>query len=153
VEFVVITETERRAAVAGALRVPTGLADTLRTVPVHVLICASADIYRTRYREPDKLSVRRHLHDDELWQVPFWHVDAGAAMMLLLLAAVNEGLDAGFIGVWQPAAARALLDIPDTYSITGLAMIGHRAAGERPRGSITSRGRRAGDSVIHREQW
>ena len=153
VEFVVVTDAERRAELASALAVPTGLAKTLRTAPVHIAICTSADIYKTRYREPDKLPVRRELSDDELWQVPFWHVDAGCAMMLILLAAVNEGLSAGFIGVWQQAEAKAYLGIPVSYSITGLAMLGHRSPEERPQGSATSRRRRPPSDVLHRERW
>ncbi len=153
VEFVVVAEAERRSALARALGVPEALARTLERVPVHVLICSSPEIYRSRYREPDKLRVRKDLSDDELWQVPFWHVDAGCAMMLLLLAAVNEGLDAGFIGVWRQDQAKAYLGIPAAYSITGLAMLGHRAPGERPQGSVTSRRRRPAGQVLHHERW
>jgi hypothetical protein len=29
------------------------------------------------------------------WPVPYWHLDAGAALMLILLAAIDEGLAAG----------------------------------------------------------
>jgi nitroreductase len=122
-------------------------------VPVHILICSSADIYRERYREPDKLRVRRGMTDEVLWQVPYWHVDAGAAIMLILLSTVNEGLSAGFIGVWAQEAARAYLGIPEAYSITGLAMIGHRANDERRQGSVISRRRRPAGDVIHRERW
>lgn len=153
VEFVVITDAERRTGLATALAVPAGLAKTLRTVPVHILICTSADIYKARYREADKLPVRRETSDDELWQVPFWHVDAGCAMMLILLAAVNEGLSAGFIGVWQQAEAKAYLRIPESYGITGLAMLGHRSPEERPQGSVTSRNRRPPTDVMHYERW
>jgi nitroreductase len=99
------------------------------------------------------VQVRRDLSDDELWEVPFWHVDAGAAMMLILLAAVNEGLDAGFIGVWAQDAVRAYLSIPVEYSVTGLAMIGHRAESERMQGSVLSKRRRSADEVLHRERW
>jgi nitroreductase len=153
VEFVVVTEAERRSALAAVLAAPEGLARTLRTVPIHVLICSSSEIYKARYREPDKARIRRDVSDEELWQVPFWHVDAGCAMMLLLLAAVNEGLDAGFIGVWRQDEAKALLDIPAGYSITGLAMLGHRAPDERPQGSVTSRRRKPADEVVHHERW
>jgi nitroreductase len=153
VQLVIICDADQRAAVAQALQVPEGLAKTLRTAPVHVLICTSAEIYKQRYREADKSRVRAGLSDDELWQVPFWHVDAGCAMMLLLLAAVNEGIDVGFIGVRQQEALRALLGIPSDYSITGLAMLGHRAAEERPQGSARTRPRRAREDVLHRERW
>ena len=32
------------------------------------------------------------------WPIPYWYVDVGATMMLILLAAVDEGLAAGFLG-------------------------------------------------------
>ncbi len=55
----------------------------------------SEEIYHSRYREPDKIQ------DDGTeieWPVPYWWVDVGATAMLILLAAVNEGLAAGFLG-------------------------------------------------------
>ena len=44
---------------------------------------------------PDKL----HEGEEIEWPVPFWFVDAGAALMMLLLAAIDEGLAAGLTGV------------------------------------------------------
>ena len=48
------------------------------------------------------------------WPVPYWFMDIGCSVMLLLLAAVNEGLAAGFAGVTAPhfAAYRELLQLP-----------------------------------------
>jgi hypothetical protein len=55
-------------------------------------------VYRSRYREPDKMTARAEVDDDRLWRVPFWYHDAGAALMLLMLAAVDEGISAAFVG-------------------------------------------------------
>ena len=43
---------------------------------------------------PDKLDDGQEID----WPVPYWFVDAGAALMLLLLAAIDEGLGAGRVG-------------------------------------------------------
>ena len=47
--------------------------------------------------------------------MPFWHVDAGAALMLVLLAAIEEGLACGVYGVpvEEERTLRELLAIPD----------------------------------------
>ena len=43
-------------------------------------------------RRPDKLAAHRGSRVD--WPAPYWYVDAGAAMMLLMLGDVAEGLAA-----------------------------------------------------------
>jgi len=153
VEFVVVTGNGARHELARLVTNRESATEAIARAPVHIAICTSADIYKDRYREPDKVRVRGDTPDDVLWQIPFWHVDAGAAMMLILLAAVNEGLDAGFIGVWRQPEVKAHLQIPDSYTITGIAMLGHRGTAEQAQGSVTSRRRRAAADVIHRERW
>ena len=44
---------------------------------------------------PDKLDDGEEIE----WPVPYWFVDAGAALMMLLLASLDEGLAAGVSGV------------------------------------------------------
>ena len=60
------------------------------------------------------------------WPVPFWFVDAGAALMLLLLAAIDEGLAAGLTGVEGEAAdkVRAAFGIPGDVTIVALVTMG-----------------------------
>ncbi len=72
-------------------------------------------------------------------------------MMLVLLAAVNEGLGSAFVGVMEPKRLQELLDIPDDYLPIGVTMIGHPAA-DRKSGSL-KRGRRSIEDVLHRERW
>ncbi len=148
--FVVVTSPDRRhdiARLAGESQyVAKGFDPWISTAPVHVVVCTSEKVYRDRYAEPDKLDP-----DGEpiAWPVPYWWVDAGASMMLLLLAAVDEGLAAGFLGVHSVPDLKTLLDIPEDVDPIGIVTIGHPAP-DRRSGSL-SRGRRAG--TVHWERW
>jgi len=91
----------------------------------------------------------------ERWGVPYWHVDAGMASLLILQTAVDEGLGACFFGV-PPGQVRALRDefgVPDEYTPVGAITIGHPAPDEAPGGSATRRPRRPFDEVVHRGRW
>jgi len=153
VEFVIVTEPERRLALVRIAAAGERMLEGLQRAPAHIIVCTSAEIYRRRYREPDKQRVRANMSDDDLWYVPYWHVDAGAAMMLILLAAVDEGLSAFFYGVWRQDDLRALLGIPADHTPVGIVTIGHPAPDEQRLGSALSRRRRPFDDVVHRERW
>jgi nitroreductase len=71
--------------------------------------------------------------------------------MLLLLAAVDEGLGAGFFGVRRLPGLRELLAIPEDVTPIGVVTVGHRA-GEQPTGSA-SRGRREPGQQVRWERW
>jgi nitroreductase len=159
IEFVVITDaTTRTTIAAGFQRVVdiSGHHNFVAQAPVHILICANAGIYHARYREPDKMQARGTIDDDDLWTVPYWWSDAGCAQMLLLLAAVDDGLAAAFVG-YGPGEpkVRALLHIPDEYRLLGAVLIGHEATDAREFGDVSAspRARRAAADVVHRERW
>jgi nitroreductase len=83
----------------------------------HVVVLTREQDYHDRYNRPDKLDATGG--EEIVWPVPFWHVDAGAALMLVLLAAIEEGLASGVYGVQvddQPRW-RELLQIPDDLTI------------------------------------
>ncbi len=149
--FVVVTDPERRrriAALAGEEEyVSSGFDPWISRAPVHVVVCVSEEIYRSRYREPDKSPDGSGVD----WPVPYWWVDAGAAMMLLLLAAVDEGLGAGFLGAHAFAELEDYLGLPDDMRAVGIVTLGHPAP-DRRSGSL-ARGRRPLDDVVHRERW
>ncbi len=71
--------------------------------------------------------------------------------MLVLLAAVDEGLAAGFAGVRDLAALRALLEIPEEVTPVGVIPIGHGAP-DTPSPSL-KRGRKAAAEYMHQERW
>ncbi len=63
-------------------------------------------------------------------------VDAGAAMMMLLLAAIDEGLAAGVYGVTVPAMEefKELLGIPDDVAVVaGVTIATHDQTRTPPR--------------------
>src|SRR5215217_4413346 len=60
-------------------------------------------------REPDKLQ------DDgnEInWPIPYWYTDIGATALLVHLAAIDEGLAAGFLGLADYTELKNELAIP-----------------------------------------
>jgi nitroreductase len=148
--FVVVTDGDRRRRVAGLCDEPAyvarGLDPWISQAPVHVVPCVSRDAYVDRYAEPDKSASR----GPEGWEVPFWWVDGGASFMLLLLAAVDEGLAAGFLAA-DADGLRSLLGIPDEVAPLGVVTIGHPAPDRRS--SSLRRGRRPSAEVIHRGRW
>lgn len=157
VEFVVVTDRATRDAIAEPseeMLARSGHQNFVRQAPVHVVICVSPEVYRSRYREADKMKVIADWTDERLWAVPYWHTDAGAALMLLLLAAVNEGVAAAFVGA-EMALLRALLGIPEDYLPVGIALLGYEAPGARQYGDVSavSRRRRPLADIVHTERW
>lgn len=152
VSFVVVADPAVRDGVAKLCGeeayVARGVQPWLSPAPIHVVLCVREADYRRRYGEQDKVGSR----GPDGWQVPFWWVDAGAALLLLCLAAVDEGLGAGFLDVADPAALRALLGIPADVSVVGLVTLGY-AAERATTGSAATRARRPLDEVVHRERW
>jgi FMN reductase [NAD(P)H] len=155
--LVVVTDAEGRRAIADLLEEPESVAEGfepwLATAPVHVVICTREADYHDRYRKEDKLVEGREID----WPVPYWFVDAGAAMMALLMAAIDEGLASGFLGVpvEKQAELKRLLEIPDDVDVVGIATLGRGAPDPRWSAS-TSRAtepRRSLEEIVHRERW
>jgi nitroreductase len=123
----------------------------MRTAPVVVVPFSSEAAYRRRYAEPDKTRSGA----GPRWGVPYWHVDAGMASLLILQTVVDEGLGACFFGVppGRVDALRAEFGVPEEYAPVGAITVGHPAPEERPGGSATSRRRRPLDDVVHRGRW
>lgn len=149
---VVVTRENQRRRIAELADEPAyveaGFDPWISKAPVHVIISVSEQIYHERYQESDKIG-----EDGEeiAWPLPYWWVDAGAAMMAALLAAVDEGLAAGFLGVHSIPDLRALLDLPDHYSPIGVITIGHPET-DRKSASL-SRGKRPLSDTLHFENY
>ena len=150
--FVVVTRPELKAEIARLCGeesyVAGGFHPFISGAPVLLVACTSEAAYHRRYREPDK--VRADGSEIE-WPVPYWHMDIGCAVMILLLAAVDEGLAAGFAGAHDLDALRVLLGIPAEVTPVGVIPIGHRAP-DVPSGSL-KRGRTPDAAYVHRERW
>ena len=126
----------------------------ISSAPVHIVVCASERRYHERYREPDKLADSGGVEIE--WPVPYWYVDAGAAMMLILLAAIDEGLAAAFVGQpRQETILRGLLGLPEDVVPIGVALIGRPAPdplAERGTSRLAER-RRPLEDVVRWNGW
>lgn len=123
----------------------------LRHAPLLVIPLAHPQTYLDRYSEPDKRDAGLGESADA-WPVPYWTVDTSFAAMLILLAAVDEGLGALFFGIFShERELMAALGVPDGYQPIGTIALGY----PRPGGARGSawRGRRRLEDVVHRGGW
>lgn len=130
--------------------------DGLRRAPVVVAVFSDPGAYLARYDEPDK--ARSGLGASlgaglGAWAVPYWHTDAAMAVMLLLLAAVDSGLGACFLGNFRGEdELKNALAVPDDRCYVGAVLVGHPSGEDRP-SSSASRPRRDPKDVFHRGRW
>jgi nitroreductase len=155
--LVVVTEADTRAAVARIAGeeewIQRGGEPWISGAPVHVFVWTREEDYHERYRQPDKLRDGEEI----VWPVPYWYVDAGAALMLLLLAAIDEGLAAGVFGVLDPQVPLLadLLGVPDGFRFVAAVTLGRPAPDPRW-SAMTSRltqRRKALDELVRWERW
>ena len=152
--IVVVTDEATRGEIASAFADHEPTRQFVTQAPVHLVISANEALYHARYNEPDKLAVTGGV--EVTWPVPYWYVDAGALMMLVLAAAIDEGLASAFIG--HPEQKRIfgeLLRLPDDVTPIGLALIGRPApdpTAEHGTSRLRSR-RRPTNELVHWERW
>jgi nitroreductase len=122
----------------------------MRSAPLIIVPHSNKDEYLDRYAEPDKGWQDR---DETRWPVPYWHIDAGMASLLMLLTAVDEGLGACFFGIppERIPAYRSAFGVPPSFTPIGAVSVGYRAidkiAGSR------ARGHRPLSDVVHYGEW
>ena len=152
--IVVVTDEAKRHEIARAFgdeHYSTRGRNFVADAPVHLVISANESLYHARYNEADKLAATGGV--EVTWPVPYWFVDAGALMMLVLLAAIDEGLASAFIG--HPDQKRIfgeLLGLPEDVVPIGLALIGKPGDAPLP-GSRMKERRRTEEALVHREAW
>ena len=154
-ELLVLDTPETIAAFWAITRDPSfgwDLDDVAVGPTVIVLPIPDPGRYVERYSQPDKIAFG--MDDAERWPVKFWEIDAAMASMLMLLAAVDEGVGGWFFGITH--GERALLDhfgAPAHLRPIGILGFGYRAADEEPAGSWRTRDRRPLREQIHRNGW
>ncbi|MHB1288909.1 nitroreductase family protein [Georgenia sp.] len=123
----------------------------MRTAPVVIVPLSSRAAYLERYAEPDKGWTDR---DESRWPVPYWHVDAGMAALLILQTAVDERLGACFFGIpgQRTAALREAFGIPAEFAPVGAITVGHPSE-VGTGGSAATRARQPAADLVHRGRW
>lgn len=150
--FIVVTRPESKNALAELCGeesyIEKGFDPFISKAPVIIIPCTSEAAYHRRYQEPDKTGPG----ETEIeWPVPYWFMDIGCSVMIILLAAVDEGLAAGFAGAHDLGALRKVLDIPSEVTPVGVIPIGHATTDKRS--PSLRRGRKDWDAVVHHEKW
>ena len=86
------------------------------------LILINEEAYHERYKELDK----QNQTSSSNWSVPYWYVDAGAAMMNCMLLVEETGLKSGFLGShnMEIQKIKSLLGIPEDIEILGFVTAG-----------------------------
>ncbi|HEY2310255.1 MAG TPA: nitroreductase family protein [Gaiellaceae bacterium] len=130
-----------------------GVEPWMETAAAQVFVMTREDDYHERYQKTDKLE-----DGDEIeWPVPFWHVDAGAAMMLVLLAAIEEDLAAAVYGIFgdDERKLRELLRVPEDFTLVAGITIGYPLPdpGWSSKTSRATQRRRTLDELVHWNSW
>lgn len=118
--------------------------------PVLAVTLSCKRAYLDRYAADDKGWTDR---DEARWPVPYWHVDTGMVALLMLLAAVDEGIGALFMGMMPTVipAFRAEFGVPEDHDVVGVVVLGHPDPAV-PARDLSAR-RRSADDVVHRGRW
>jgi len=150
--LVIVTDPDQRRRVAAtcgeAEYVAAGFGPWISECAAQFVPCVSEAIYHRRYQEPDKL---RDDGSEIEWPTPYWWVDIGKTTMLVMLAAHDAGLAAGFAGVLDVPALRAVLNLPPEFHPVGVIPVG-RPLPDRRSASL-KRGWLPLDAFAHWERW
>lgn len=125
----------------------------LLRAPVLVVVVTHPGSYVARYGEPDKS--RTGLGESaDAWPVPYWWVDAGAAIMAMLVAATDVGLGSLLFGLFGHEEAMAThLELPGDRRIVGTVALGRASSEPGRTGRSARRPRRSLQSIAHRNRW
>ena len=153
--FVVLTELEQRRMFWETTSGPQWRGESesvpLTRAPVVIVPLAHKQAYLDRYALPDK--AHTPLSDEAHWPAPYWDIDTGFGVMLILLTAADLGLGALFFGIFQgQGALMDALGVPPGYRPIGAVAVGHPTPGERSRPELPT-GRRALDDAVRWERW
>jgi nitroreductase len=120
--------------------------------PVLVIPIGNVHTYLARYSEPDKEGLGMDV--EEGWPVPYWDIDAAMSVMLILLAAVDEGLGGWFFGIFHgEVELMRHLGVPDGVRPIGAVALGYASERERRRGSDLWRDRKPLGEALHYGRW
>jgi nitroreductase len=153
--FVVLTEPGQRRLFWETTSGPEWRGESesepLTRAPVVIVPLAHKQAYLDRYALPDK--AHTPLSREEHWPAPYWDIDTGFGVMLILLTAVDLGLGALFFAIFQ--GEQALMDalgVPAGYRPIGAIAVGHPTPGEQSKPTLPT-GRRPLDDIVRWQRW
>ena len=149
--LVIVTDSEQRRRVAETCGeqhyAEAGFGNWISECAAQFIPCVSEAIYHRRYQEADKVDE----HGNEIdWPTPYWWVDIGKTSMVLMLAAHDAGLAAGFAGP-DPIELRAVLGLPAELHPIGVIPVGRPLPDKRS--PSLKRGWLPFEDFAHWERW
>jgi nitroreductase len=152
--IVIVTDPDRKRRLAELVGegfyTERGFDPWISEAPALFVPCVSAKVYVDRYNEPDKRDPSLPPGTEDEWKVPYWWMDVGCTVMLILLAAVDEGLAAGFAG-GDFDGLRTELGMPEDYTPVGVIPVGRRLPDVKS--PSLKRGWRSVDDFARWETW
>jgi len=126
--------------------------DPVTRAPLVIVPLSCKDVYLDRYARADKGWTDR---DEAHWPVPYWDIDTGFMALLILLAAVDEGLGALFFGIVPELIGqfRDQFGVPGEYVPIGAVAVGHPDPVADQGGSSRVIKRRDLSDLVHRARW
>jgi len=128
--IVVVTDPDTRRRIATAAMedelAAQGRPRWKAAAPAHMVVLTREDDYHDRYEQKDKLKITGGREID--WPAPYWYVDAGAASMALMLAAIDEGLATAIFGVTNLPMLYEVVGLPRDVRFVAVVTMGYPAA-------------------------
>jgi nitroreductase len=156
--LVVVTDPAKRKEIAVAAAeedlAAQGRPRWKADAPVHVVVLVSEADYHARYQQRDKLEITGGTEIE--WPAPYWYVDAGAAAMALMFAAIDEGLATAIFGVTDVPALKRTLGVPDDVHFVAVVTMGYPAPDDSfptAAKSAFKQRRKARTEVVRWERW
>jgi len=124
--LIIVTDPAQRRRVAATCAedeyAASGFGHWISRCAAQLIPCVSREIYMRRYAEPDKLPEGETQEED--WPTPYWWVDIGMTAMVVMLAAHDAGLAAGFAGPQDIPALKRVLGLPAEFHPIGVIPVG-----------------------------
>lgn len=117
-----------------------------------VLPFANKRLYLERYAQPDKIQFG--MDKEENWPLPSWTIDTSMAILLVLQAAVEEGLGAWYFFISRGEAdVMRELRVPSYCLMLGVIALGYPSPEEASRSALFAKRRRAFEDMFHFGRW
>ena len=156
--IVVVTDPDTRRRIATAAMedelAAQGRPRWKAAAPAHMVVLTREDDYHDRYEQKDKLKITGGREID--WPAPYWYVDAGAASMALMLAAIDEGLATAIFGVTNLPMLYEVVGLPRDVRFVAVVTMGYPAADpDKPssEASLFRQRRKPRAEVLRWETW
>jgi FMN reductase [NAD(P)H] len=140
--LIVVTDPAIRAKVAELIEPPyleSGMRPWVSVAPVLIVVGVREASYHERYQQPDKVTEDG---EEGEWPVPYWWFDSGSLLVMLQLAAANEGLASGFFGPHADGLPE-VVGLPADVGLAGIMTLGYSDDNSRQvPGTLTNRPKR-----------